>query len=188
MSDLGRVIPSAVLALVVGSGLGAQAPVDTTHPRDQNAPMWTSIGATIIPAGLGAVLLTNGGHGGALMLGGIWFGPAVGYWTHGVASRSVPGLLIRTGGLVLTGVGVVASIVTTPVTGNIDSAPSSKNSWVPGALLIGGIALVLGSAAYDIATVDRKVRERQRASSSIDVMPLVAPNGRRAGIEVLYRF
>jgi len=181
---LARRISAVVFVLLLGLGARAQTPADTGFHRDEHGPMWTSFGATVIPTVIGAVLETNGGNGGALIFGGLWLGPSVGYWTHGIASKSTPGLLIRTGGFLLAGIGEVAGAVD----GLQFDSPTPKKSWVPDAMVGVGLALVVASAVYDIATVDRKVREYRVASWSIDVAPLLATNRRAAGVEVLVRF
>lgn len=71
----------------------------------------------------------------------------------------------------------------------VDSpTPSRKNSWVPNAMVGVGFALVVGSAVYDIVTVDRKVRQHRVAAWSIDMAPLLATDRRAAGVEVFVRF
>jgi hypothetical protein len=177
-------ISPVVLVLLVGLSARAQMPADTTSRRDPTAPMWTSLGATVIPTVLGAALETNGANGGALIFGGLWLGPSVGYWTHGVAAKSTPGLLIRAGGFLLAGIGEVAGAVD----GLQFDSPTPKKSWVPDAMVGVGFALVVGSAVYDIVTVDRKVREHRVAAWSIEVAPLLAADRRAAGVEVFVRF
>jgi len=183
---MGRVVLTGAVALTVVGAAWAQTP-DTTvkavATRDPHRAMWTSLAVTAIPIAVGAVLATgSSGQGGGIAFMGIWFGPAVGYWTNGIASRSVPGLLIRTGGALIVAVGQIAPVAF-PAETTTHSSDGGAN-----ALVWCGTVLVLGSAIYDIATVDRKVREHEKTLSSLTIAPLFSAKGRSAGLQVAFRF
>jgi hypothetical protein len=147
------------------------------HPASST---WLSLGGTLVPAAAGFVIGNNSSAtGGALVLGGLLAGPATGYWSGHIGSKALPGLLIRTGGLVLMAAG---------------SSSCFKNSYNSlcnngaSAAVIGGALVVLGSAAYDIATVGKKVRANNGALARASVVPLFSPSERRIGAEIIIGF
>jgi hypothetical protein len=54
--------------------------------------------------------------------------------------------------------------------------------------MIGGAALALGSAIYEMATVGGRVRERNDAQTRAIVLPLFSPSMREVGVEVVVGF
>lgn len=124
---------SVLLILFLAAAAQAQAVATPRYPSPSNAT-YVSIVATLAPAAAGAMLSQNCGNGGGFIVGGLLFGPAVGYWTGGVASKSVPGLLIRTGGLAIVGVGMIGCFA------NLEATTSCSNS--ANAVVIAGAAIV----------------------------------------------
>jgi hypothetical protein len=147
------------------------------HPASST---WLSLGATLVPAAAGIAIGNNSSATGAgLVFGGMVVGPAAGYWSGHIGGKALSGLLIRTGGLVLMAAG---------------SSSCFKNSYNSfcnngaSAAVIGGALVVLGSAAYDIATVGKKVRANNGALARASVVPLFSPSERRVGVEVVVGF
>ncbi|HUO51293.1 MAG TPA: hypothetical protein VMT93_02140 [Gemmatimonadaceae bacterium] len=182
-----RVVGLGLLVVIMaapGWGQAAHA-ADTLAARVARLPSpstatWLSVGLTVGPALAGAVIASNNAGnaaGSALFLGGAILGPAAGFWYGGVGGKAWPGILIRTGGLVLMTIGAEGCLGDA-----IGGRSCSTNS---NGALIGGTVLLLGSAIYDMATVGKKVREHDAALERAMVVPIFVPSQRRVGAGVV---
>ena len=164
--------------LLLAASAHAQAP--SSYPSPATAT-WVSITAIVVPVATGAVLSANGGDGSVLIATGFLLGPAVGFWTGGIASRSVPGILIRTGGLTLAALGAGSCIT---------DLYSERPSCSTGAqvAVVAGSLVFLGSVVYDLATVGRKVRAHNNERSRAMIVPVFSPRTRRIGASVAIGF
>lgn len=154
--------------------------VRVAHYPHPSSSTWMSIGSTMVPMAAGLVVGDNSsGTAAALLFGGLVAGPAAGYWRGGIGAKAWPGLLIRTGGLFILAAGSGHCL-----SQMFDSGCSSGAN----AAVIGGAALLLGSAVYDIATVSHKVRANNGALARASVVPLFSPSERRVGVEVVVGF
>ena len=165
------------LLLLAASAHAQEAP---QYPSPATAT-WVSITATVVPVATGAVLSANGGDGSALLFPGLLLGPAVGFWTGGIALRSVPGILIRTGGLAAVALGAESCIL------DLYSARPSCPTGAQVAVVAGSLAF-LGSVVYDLATVGRKVRAHNNERSRAMIVPVFSPRDRRIGVSVAIGF
>jgi hypothetical protein len=177
----------ALLALTAAALLPAQtiplAPArDTTpavhiaHYPNPSTAIWLSLGATLVPVGAAVAVNANSSSGldNDLFFSGLVIGPAAGFWHGGVSGRAWPGLLIRGGGL------AIYSIATSGCNGNC----SQTDQIVRGS----GIAIIVASAIYDIATVGKKVRANNSALARAMVVPLFSPSEHRFGAAIIVGF
>ena len=190
-----RVLPAAFLTVTVASFVAAQTalpPTDTlpaapvaTFPNPGTAT-WMSVGFTVLPVAIDALASSSGNGSGGLTTLGLLVGPAAGFWYGGVSGKVWPGLLIRTGGLLLAAVGAVGcelAVYDHATTTGSTSCGSGANAFI-----IGGALVVVGSAIYDIATVGRKVRDHNAQRARAMVVPLFTPSQRRVGLVVTVGF
>jgi hypothetical protein len=158
-------VSPALLAQDLGNADSLQSPDSGRAPTPVGAAkrslLWTVLpSATLI---LAPVALVGG--------------PAAGYFYGGLPGRAWTGIGIRT-------VGLGAMIGAFGVCGwDCSSADGAYNAaW---ALFIGGSAILLGSAVYDMATVSGAVRKRTRAEAL--VLP-PSPSGSPARVGISVRF
>jgi len=104
-------------------------------------------------------------------------GPAAGYFYGGMPSRAWSGILLRTAGLgVMAGAFGVCGWDCNSRSGSYDAA------W---AMFIGGGAIVLGSAFYDMAAVSGAVRKRWSAQAFV-LPPSSSGSPARFGVSVRF--
>jgi len=185
----GRRALRAALALACAAHLAAAQSLarlgDTTllartmHFPSPRAATWITIGSTIAPMVAGAAIAsrTQERGGSALFLAGVVAGPAMGAWYGGTLSGSWNGTLLRAGGVALAAAAA---------SGCSRSARSlSGCSAGEATAVVGGAALALGSAIYEMATVGDRVREHNSEVARAMVLPLFSPSMRRVGVEVV---
>ena len=170
---------------------GAQA---ITRPRDSalvasamqfpspRTATWIAVGATVLPMAAGAALSSRaqGGSGTALWVTGVLAGPMIGDWYGGTLSSSWSGALLRTGGLAIAAAGASGC---SGGTHSLSGCSAGEET-----AMLGGAALAVGSALYEIITVGDRVREHNDAEARAMVLPLFSPSRRSVGVEVVVGF
>ena len=173
----------AALVLASSGSLSAQESVQSMTLRSTAAtgrPTRALIGSllgTLVPIGL-AFAATESRPGrddvrGALILGGIALGPAVGYVMEGAALRGLAGTAVR--GVVY---GAALGIAVSQDSENLNDLLAT-DGWV-GVGLIGAAAL----AALDIALVPSYVRGH--ADAQVGLGPAITPAGIGMGLKASF--
>lgn len=148
-------------------------------PSPQTAT-WLSVGVTLAPLALRSFSGSGADpYGGSLATLALLVGPAAGYWYGGVPGKAWPGLLIRTGGLLIASAGAVGCL------GDLYVTTCSSGET---AAMFGGALIVVGSAIYDIATVGKKVRDHNTQLARAMIVPLFSPSERTVGVRVVIGF
>jgi len=122
----------------------------TSQHQDPVSATLLSAAFTVFPTVAGIVMVTGeeGSSAGVLLIvGGLTLGPAIGYFSAGRVGRGVAGFGVRT--LVLTGTLALGLFMCPGVCDNSDKGAE--------AVIVGGFVITAGLAAYDIATVRRKL-------------------------------
>jgi len=160
-----------------GSVLRADSEPGRLRLPSEGTALALSAGTTLGLVGLGAIDL----HGSAnaqsslLVFTGLYLGPAVGYWYAG-SSRWKSGLVIRSVGL---GIGAAGFALWS----SSDLLGSNSVKGDSGALLMfAGAIVIAADAIHDCAKVASVVREENEARSRVQVLPMIAPDGRHVGL------
>lgn len=152
------------------------------HFPSPRSATWLAIGSTLAPAVAGVVIAqrTSSRAGSALLVTGLVAGPAIGAWYGNTLSDSWSGMLLRAGGVAIAAAG--ASGCSSGARSLADCRSGDQTA------LVGGAALALGSAIYEVATLGDRVREHNAAVARAMVLPLFSPSMREAGIEIVVGF
>ncbi len=161
------IVPPVCCAL-----LGVLHPGAASAEPDPRTAVTTSLTCTVVPVVAG--FLVGGGGGGdervyigaSLIAGGVYLGPATGYWYGGIAGRGFAGIGYR---LMLTTVPLIGSAMTMTEAESGGPAGGEALIWV-------GCALIAAHAGYDIATVGGKVR-RYNARRAFSLAPWRSSEG-----------
>jgi hypothetical protein len=140
-----------------------------------------SIGATGIPIATGAAIVANTSHnvlGSAIMIGGVLFGPAAGYYDSGLYRRGTRGMALRTAAGVLS---LTVALAAAPRHGG--ELEDYAASFV---IVLSGAAIATTLAVVDCGLVAHDVGAAQRLSFS--VMPRIAPSTGAPGVALTVRF
>jgi hypothetical protein len=161
---LAAVSTTAVLSLP------APASAQVARERSPRAAQSASLWGTVLPAAAGIGMFAAGTEN-PLVGVGLYFGPALGYWTGGVSGRGWGGIGLR------LGIGTAGVLGAYAFCGD---GWSCENEGAATAVLVGAIGGILTSAIHDISTVDDRVAERNerlRAGGGVDVSvaPTVSP-------------
>lgn len=187
-------ILSALVALIAAASLflpgtawsqeatlasAAAAPAEKVPAmRSEATATLLSVTGTVVPSVLGIALMNSasasgedGSPGALLLLYGMYFGPATGYWYGGVSNQAWKGVGIRLG-ISLATVGLTTAICSG---GGCDIFGGDDGAWT--AVTIVGIA-ALGATVYslvhDIAGVGDDVRRRNAAIAAARHAPRLA--------------
>ena len=133
----------------------------------------SSLVACLAPVALGAALYPSAeGSGSVLMALGPIFGPSVGFSRAGVADRALLGIGLRLvgAGLILTGLPDRGDPVYTLAGSSSYSEDRSRSFGQP--LVLTGTALLVGSLAFDLASIERRVASQpSRTTWSPEIGP-----------------
>ena len=142
----------------------------------------TSLATTAITIAFGASMLSIGRNGGEVgapfIIAGLVGGPAAGYLESGMYGRAALGIGIRTVGTSILVSGLLAGFCE----GSCGPGPHHPE-------ILGGLGLMLGSAAYDIVRVKRDVRRRdaRRARGALRrVAPTYDPGSGAVGVQIAF--
>jgi hypothetical protein len=156
--------------------------------RSPRTAFLLSLANTAVPILLGSGLAdTDGSLPGTLVLYGIFVGPSVGHF-YGRTGRGISGILQRGGGTVITAIGAGIAL------DNFFAGGNDRAETAAVALIYGGTLLVLGSAAYDVATAGRATRRanerrlERRASVSLSPTTLRLTGATQTGLRLALRF
>ena len=154
-----------------------------------------SLAGTILPIGLGVAMAASenqgsddqGGAGGLLIITGLYFGPAAGYWYGGASGRGWQGVGIR---FVMTFVAglAIASICSGD---NCDIFGDDSAFGAAAIVGLGASVAILGSAIYDIAVVRKHVRNynQRLLGARLSLAPIASPaSGGTFGVVGQVRF
>lgn len=153
---------------------------DTTavKPKSEKFALTLSLVGTIVPF---SILVSRWGVGQSaartwVSIGGMFIGPALGYFYGGISGRGLPGIGVR-------------SLCILSVIGGTYLA---WKDYTPLAfpLVFGGIAVFFISSIRDIASVSRKVREHNEEIRNIalSIAPIIIPQKKTFGIGVQVQF
>jgi len=175
----------AVVVMIVA--LSTRADADPPELLDEGTATLLSIagtagplltlGAASIHVAASSELTSSAATLGILSIAGLYALPSAGHWYSG--KGWTPGLTIRTIGMVVAGLGLAKEIDSAGCHCFCDD--SNGNFWVMG---IGG-GIVLGGAAYDIATAASRARS-VNARMQLAVTPVPMPGG--GGVSVFFVF
>jgi hypothetical protein len=129
---------------------------------------------------------------------GLIAGPAAGHFYAGNSRQAWAGIGIRSGAFLTAGLGmglIWGSTQPTGFKGDPDgeydpTPPFGDRAMTAGVVLFSaGIAALLGSATYDIATVRGATKEQNRSRAvQAQVTPAVGPRGEQVGLSLRLRF
>jgi hypothetical protein len=129
---------------------------------------------------------------------GLVAGPAAGHFYAGNARQAWTGIAIRSGAYLTAGLGMGLVWGSTQPTGFKDypdggydpDPPLGDGARKAGiALTVAGMAALLGSASYDIATAWDAAKEHNRVQEvQAQVAPAVGPRGEQVGLSLRFRF
>lgn len=168
-------------------GDNLRAVPDSTN-ADRKSPGWAlsySLGSTVLFAPLFGT--------------GLIAGPAVGHFYAGNSGQAWTGIGIRSGAFLTAGAGYAlilsATLPAVPEKPGETTDPGDfrqLGEWAEPTgtvLLVAGITVLLGSAAYDIATVRGAVRDYNRNRTvQARVTPAVGPRGEQIGLSLQLQF
>lgn len=176
--------PSAALAqtaatTTVSPSLSVADPGPLQQPelpelKSEGTAFLFSLLGTLFPLALGTAILTtsddiyysdaSGSAGTLLIYTGLYLGPSLGYFYAGKSGRGWAGFGLRNGIAMLSLVGALAIC-----SDDCDSGATDAG----GAIIIAGFVGILGSAIYDLANVQKTVRERneQQPANRVAVTP-----------------
>ena len=131
---------------------------DVPGLKSEGTASLLSLAGTLLPIGLGVAMTASDDQSaaGALLIStGLYFGPAAGYWYGGASGRGWKGVGIRFGTAfaAVLAIGVICASRTC-VFGDVDDGTIAAAVIVA----LGASVAIVGSAIYDIANVDRHVR------------------------------
>jgi hypothetical protein len=170
-----RLTYSLLLTVLLGAGIGAfptsaqqpdSAEVDTA--RTPVSTQYKSPGRAL-GYSLGGTVLLAPAFGAGLLIG-----PSFGHFYAGNGKQATYGILIRGGGAAvgLTGWGMILE--------------SSESAFT---LMTIGLAIIVGSAIYDIATVGQAARQYNETHGlTAQVTPTVGPRGEQVGLSLHVSF
>ncbi len=118
-----------------------------------------------------------------LAVPGIIVGPSLGYFHAGMPNRAMIGVGIRI-------IGVGGMLSSFAICG-WDCGPGDDNYDIAWAVFIGSGGIVVGSAAYDLLTIKRQVRNHDAKlldQKSLAFRPVYYPNMRALGAGLTLRF
>lgn len=166
-------------------------------PLTAQSPAWASADqahrisllATVIPVGAGAGILVAQGGGThdrtapvLLIMGGLLFGPGMGYNAAGMSGRGFRGVGVRAGLSLAT---IMASIAIC----GMDCNNRQTKYDTAGLVSLGGLGLITAAAAYDISRVRRNVHGHEaRARAGMSIGPTYVPQTQRLGLGVSLSF
>lgn len=150
------------------------APPPSAESFEPNSPQ-VALAWSLLSTGIGYAALYGAGEydNGALAfvaVAGTLVGPSAGDIYAGDGSRALVHTGIRGGALLLTAVGAVQTF------DDCFLAEDSCNSDGE-VLMVGGLALFVGSSIYSIATAPRTAREQNEKARRLMVAPTPIPNG-----------
>jgi hypothetical protein len=173
-------------ALQASSKRRAAAPLDSAV-ADQKSP-----GRALAYSLSGTVLLAP------LFGAGLVAGPAAGHFYAGNDEQAWSGIGVRGGALLTAGIGWGLVLGSTQPTGFMGDPGGGYNPSPPlgdgarkaGIALISvGVAALLGSGAYDIATAWGAAKEYNRSRKvKAQVTPAVGPRGEQVGLSLRFQF
>ena len=154
----------------------------TSQYQDPAIATLLSAAFTVFPTVAGIAMVTGeegSSTGGWLIISGLTLGPAIGYFSAGRVGRGFAGLGVRT--LVLTGTIALVALGCQGGCSNEDTGAKI--------IAVGGFVITAGLAAYDIATVRRKVPvEGSAHSSRIRIYPTYVAATKSPGLGVNIEF
>lgn len=174
---------SALVALIAASSLshprtawsqeavlasGAAGPAEEVPAlKSETTATLLSVTGTLVPTALGILLMNSasssgedGSPGAMLLLYGMYFGPATGYWYGGVSKEAWKGVGIRLG-ISLATVGLTAAACSG---GGCDVLGDDDGAWTAVAIVgIAAVGATVYSLVHDIAAVGDDVRRRNAA-------------------------
>lgn len=174
-----------LLLVLVSTPLAAQNPAWASADQAHRI----SLLATVIPVGAGAGILVAQGGGThdrtapvLLIMGGLLFGPGMGYNSAGMSGRGFRGVGIRAGLSLAT---LMASIAICGMDCNNRQTKYDTANLVS----LGGLGLITAAATYDIARVRRNVRGHEAsARGGVSIAPTYVPQTQRLGLRVNFSF
>ena len=147
--------PSQLLAPAAGLLQQPEIP----ELKSEGAAFSLSLLGTLIPMLAGFAMAgsdsydASGETGAILIYTGLYIGPSLGFFYAGRTGRGLASCGLR------NGIGLVTLVGAFAICGPMDYCDDSE-AGVAAVMLLGGAIGVLSSAIYDIATIQRTVRER----------------------------
>jgi hypothetical protein len=170
---------STLLLLVL---LCASAPLRAQATPGTAAAIGTI--STLVPAGVGTALwfADDDPSGPALIIAsGLILGPAMGYWSAGMAGRGWKSFAIR------AGLGVVSFVPAMAICG-MDCIADDSNYDVAWVMIATGSGLGLFSAVHDLSRIKSNVERHRSRRGSYEVVPTYDYTTRAGGVRVTVRF
>lgn len=187
MAKLGSLTFYLLLAVLVTLPCKAQEGstiMDSARPKSPTVARALSLGGTLFPTLVGYGLLSTGASKDselALLLAGVYLGPALGHFYAKQPGPAFRGVAIRAA---ILGVSFLALTQTGLCLEYCEPGEQTDEA----AVLLTGLALTATSAIYDIVTAGRSASLYNESHAAVSVVPLWSPSQRSGGVGVRITF
>jgi len=174
----------AVLVTLPCTAREGSAVVDPPQSKSPTVAQALSLGGTVLPVVVGAGLVTTGANKDselALLVAGVYLGPALGHLYARQPGPALRGVALRTA---ILGVSLLALTQTGVCLESCEPGEATDEVVV----VLVGSALTAASALYDIVTARRSAHRYNESRTTVSVVPWWSQSQRSGGVGVIVSF